>query len=86
MDSAETPEARNLAVLCTLGTLADGSLRVQLDDVQQGASPGAWQHRTFVTFKDYPSGVLEDLTSLPESELADFGFYVLARLLSRDIE
>jgi len=35
-----------------------------------------------VTFKDYPPGTLEDLTALPEEELANFGYYVLARLLA----
>lgn len=86
IDTAETPETRNLAVLCTLIKLPNGSTRVQLDDVQKGTNPGEWQHRTLVTFKDYPTGALEDPTSLPESELANFGFYVLSRLLSHDIE
>ncbi len=82
MDSSHTFPTKNMAVLCSLALLPDGSLRVMLDDARKGQEPGAWAYESLVTFKDYSPGTLEDLAALPEEELANFGHYVLARLLA----
>lgn len=81
MDSGK--ERGEHGVTCSLLRLADGRVRVMLDDVRNlapGAS-GRWRHEAFVTFKDYDVGQLSSL-DLPEDELAAFGHYVLARLLA----
>jgi hypothetical protein len=70
------------AVLCSLADLPDGGVRLVLDDLRKSETAGMWQHRTFVTFKDYPPSMLADPESLSEAELADFGFSVLVRLLA----
>ncbi|CAM4304922.1 DUF3658 domain-containing protein [Stenotrophomonas lactitubi] len=70
------------AVLCSLADLPDGGVRLVLDDLRKSETAGMWQHRTFVTFKDYPPSMLADPESLSEAELADFGFFVLVRLLA----
>jgi hypothetical protein len=71
-----------MGVVCCLADLPDGGLRVVLDDVRKEGTSNAWVYECLFTFKDYPPGSLEDLAALPESELANFGLYVLARLLA----
>ena len=82
MESSQTFPTKSKAVLCSLAVLPDGSLRVVLDDARKGQEPGVWAYQSLVTFKDYSPGTLEDLAALPEEELANFGHYVLARLLA----
>lgn len=70
-------------VICTLDEMPNGKVRVVLDDVAN-SSPGGrgpWTHSVLVTFKDYEKAALESL-ELSDKELADFGHYVLARLIS----
>jgi hypothetical protein len=82
MDSSQKVPSKSMAVLCSLAELPNGSLRVVLDDARKGHEPGSWAYQSLVTFKDYPPGALEDLAALSETELANFGHYVLARLLA----
>lgn len=71
-------------VVCSVQTLANGQLRVVMDDVTNagGSAKGPWEHRVLVTWKDYDANELKNLESLPESELAGFGHYLLARLMA----
>lgn len=71
-----------MAVLCSLAELPDGSLRVTLDDVAKGKQVNTWAHQSLFTFKDYSPGTLAELNSLPDTELASFGYYILARLMA----
>jgi hypothetical protein len=81
MLDTEDPRGR-AGVACSLVQSEGGSLRLFLDDLElTPTSPRSWSHRSFVTFKDYPGGVAE-LESLSDTELADFGHYVLTRLLA----
>ncbi len=82
MDTHKNAATRRNAVLCSLADLPDGGLRVVMDDLRKSDTAGMWQHRTFVTFKDYPPSMLADPVGLSEAELADFGFFVLVRLLA----
>lgn len=82
MESSQKAPTKNMAVLCSLAELPDGSLRVTLDDVAKGKQLCTWQHQSLFTFKDYPPGTLAELNSLPEAELASFGYYILARLMA----
>lgn len=82
MDSSDRKRGEH-GVACSLSKLSDGRLRVVLDDVKNLApdDSGPWRHEVFVTFKDYEQAKLSSL-DLPEDELADFGHFVLARLLA----
>ena len=82
MESSQRFPSRPMAVPCSLAELPDGGLRVVLDDVSKGPDAETWKYHSLVTYKDYASGSLEDLAALSETELADFGYYVLARLLA----
>lgn len=70
------------AVIC-IRELADGRSRVILDDVDNLSETGRgdWKHHSFVTWKDYETETLRNL-NLTEKELADFGHYVLTRILA----
>lgn len=59
-------ERRNPSQRCAvqLADLPDGGLRVVMDDLRKSDTAGMWQHRTFVTFKDYPPGMLADPVGL----------------------
>jgi len=81
MESSQNVPTKSMAVVCSLAELPDGSLRVVLDDARKSQAPGNWACHSLFTFKDFAPGALEDLAALPESELANFGYYVLARLL-----
>ncbi len=81
MKSSQQVPTKNMATLCSLALLSDGTLRVVLDDVCKGREPGSWLYRSLYTYQDYPPGALEDLVSLSERALAEFGFNVLIRLL-----
>lgn len=82
MESSQKFPTKSMAVVCCLAELPEGGLRVVLDDVRKDSNSGAWRYECLFTFKDYSPGSLEDLASLPDSELANFGLYVLARLLA----
>jgi len=49
-----------------------------MNGVEAGAG---WKHRVFVTHKDYDEMEPRKI-EFPEKELADFGYFVLARLLA----
>lgn len=80
MESSQKSSIKNRAVL--LAELPDGSLRVTLDDVAKGKQVNTWEHQSLFTFKDYSPETLAELSSLPETELASFGYYILARLMA----
>ncbi|WP_340568575.1 DUF3658 domain-containing protein [Stenotrophomonas sp. G106K1] len=82
MDTHKNAATRRNAVLCSLAELPDGGMRVVVDDLRKSDAAGMWQHHTFVTFKDYPPNILAEPEGLSEAELADFGFFVLVRLLA----
>lgn len=82
MESSQKYSIKNRAVLCNLAELPDGSLRVTLDDVAKGKQVNTWEHQSLFTFKDYSPETLAELSSLPETELASFGYYILARLMA----
>ena len=82
MESSQQRPVQNNAVLCALAKLPDGGLRLVLDDLETTGEAGQWRYRTHFTFKDFAPGELQDLAGLPEAELANFGYAVLARLLA----
>ncbi|MBN4959242.1 DUF3658 domain-containing protein [Stenotrophomonas maltophilia] len=83
MDSYQPYPIRRHAVLCSLAELPDGGLRVVMDDLRQAGEPGHWQHRVFVTLRDYAAGAGQlDPSTLPDEELQKVGLFVLARLLA----
>ena len=82
MESSQKTPTKSMAVLCSLAELPDGGLRVVLDDARKGHESGVWAYHSLFTFKEYAPGSLDDLAALPETELADFGYHVLARLLA----
>jgi hypothetical protein len=82
MQSSQKTPTKNMAVLCSLAELPDGGFRVVLDDARKDHESGAWDYHSLFTFKDYAPGSLNDLASLTETELADFGYHVLTRLLA----
>ncbi len=65
------------AVLVRLSE-TDGSLSVKLDDVEQTAGR-EWSQRGSITFKEIDAETF-DRMQFKDAELADFGFYILARL------
>ena len=82
MESSQKTPTKSMAVVCSLGDLPDGGLRVILDDARKANEQSTWAYHSLFTFKDYASGTLNDLAALPETELANFGYHVLARLLA----
>jgi hypothetical protein len=86
MESSQKDSTRkDMAVLCSLAELPDGGLRIVLDDVRKSHESGAWVYHSLFTYKDYASLNLDDLAALSETELADFGYHVLARLIASSI-
>ena len=81
MESSQKVPTKKMAVICSLAELSDGTLRVVLDDARKSSDPGTWAYHSLFTFKDYAPGTLNDLAALPEDELANFGLFVLTRLL-----
>ena len=82
MESSSKLQPKGMAVLCSLVELPEGGLRVVIDDAQRSHDPGAWTLKRVFTHKDYPPGSLDDVATLSEAELAEFGFNVLVRLLA----
>lgn len=82
MENDDRPLTRPDAVLCSLGELAGGRVRVVLDDLRRADQTTHWRHQAFVTSKDYPAELLADPSALSEEELADLGLSVLTRLLA----
>ena len=70
-------------VVCSLRELADGKLRLVLDDVENDgiAATAHWKHHVVFTWKDFESRDINEL-KLSEKELASFGFGILARLVA----
>ena len=70
-------------VVVSLRELPNGKLRLTVDDVenQSNAAGEPWEHQFFVTHKDYEEMELRKI-DFPEKELADFGYFVLARLIA----
>jgi len=72
------PQQRGVLVRTT--ETKDGRIRISLDDLVNSDDKGAiWKYDVHVTAKDFKASEFESL-ELPEKELADFGYYVLARL------
>ncbi|MCC4609719.1 hypothetical protein [Xanthomonas campestris] len=84
MESSQKAPVKDMAVLCSLAELPDGSLRVILDDARKGHGPGTWASESLFTFNDYPSGCLNNVASMLEAELAEVGYNVLARLIANN--
>ena len=82
MESSQSAPTKNMAVICSLAELPNGGFRVVLDDARKGHEPGSWTYNSLFTFKDYAPGGLNDLAALPDTELANFGYLVLVRLLA----
>jgi hypothetical protein len=82
MESSSDLSSKNMAVLCTLAERPDGGLRVVLDDVRRALDSDTWAHERLFTYKDYAPGNLDDVATLSEAELAEFGFNILVRLLA----
>jgi hypothetical protein len=73
----------NNGVVCCLRDLGNGKVRLVLDDVaNEGESTsGSWSHHLLFTWKDFEAQEIDEL-KLSESELAGFGFNILARLVA----
>lgn len=70
----------NRGLLVCLSVSEEGVVSVTLDDaVKQKGADASWRQDCFVTSKDYPEDVFDDLR-FDEKELADFGYYILSRL------
>lgn len=82
MDKSSRSITQRMAVLCSMSDLPGGRWRVILDDVCQGQDSGTWTHRSLFTYRDFASPPIDDLASLSEAELADFGYTVLVRLFA----
>ena len=72
-----TKHARR-GILITAET-ADGKLRISIDDVATEDRGRTWTVADHVTEKELPPDSLDSMT-LDEKELADFAYFVLARL------
>ena len=70
-------------VVISLRELPNGMLRVTVDDVEisDANAMKEWKHKNFATHKDYEEMDLRKI-DFPEKEMADFGYFVLARLLA----
>ena len=78
MNTSKNGKARR-ALLVSI-TNADGVLRVDLDDVVCGDGSGhAWEKNVHVTNKSISIENFERL-SFEEKDLADFGYFIMARL------
>ncbi len=66
------------AVLVSLDQ-SEGTVRLRLDDVVADGSAGRWRQDVHVTHKSYERKVIENI-ELSDKELAEFGYYILARL------
>jgi hypothetical protein len=81
----ETDDAvrSNSGVVCCLRDLGNGKVRLVLDDVanESRSTSGNWSHHVLFTWKDFEAKEIDGLT-LSESELAGFGFSILARLVA----
>ncbi len=80
-------KARNRnGVVCSFSLLKlnNGKVRIVVDDVvnSKATNDQTWEHENFFTFKDYDSASFENL-ELSESEFADFGHSILARLIHK---
>lgn len=73
----------NDGVVCSLREIESGRLRLVLDDVKNEGkgNRGPWAHHVVFTFKDFDVEEIDNL-QLSETELAEFGFNVLARLVA----
>lgn len=72
------------AVLVSVVETMDG-VEIKLDDVKKSA-PDTWKIHSHFTRKPYTDAEFSEL-NLSQEELAEFGFYILARLnASRKVE
>lgn len=67
------------AVIVGLEKTGNGQLRITLDDLVQSKEPSTWTKDVSITFKDYENETFDEL-NFDEKELADFGYYIIARL------
>jgi len=70
-------------VVSSMREITSGRIRLALDDVKNESlsQQGPWKHHALFTWKDYDIDQILN-HELPEKELADFGFNVLARLVA----
>jgi hypothetical protein len=84
-DTGMEPDDRRRGFNGVVASLLDASednIRMTLDDVEnRSGTPSSWSHRQFVTSKVYDRETLENL-QLSDEEFADFGHYIVARLLA----
>lgn len=66
-------------VLVSVQHIDEGTVRIVLDDLVKDDKPKSWIFDGLVTHKDYDKKTFEDL-AFKEKELADFGYYIIARL------
>ena len=67
-------------VLVCINNVGDGKLQLTLDDIKRETVDGSkWLLDVFITSKEYDENQFKDL-KFDEKELADFGYYILARL------
>ncbi|MET7143449.1 hypothetical protein M3S04_17555 [Xanthomonas sp. PPL139] len=78
MDNSNNVKKRRALLISIFDN--DDSLRVDLDDVVSDGTFGEiWKKKEHVTNKDISVGEFDSL-SFDEKELADFGYFVMARL------
>ncbi len=75
----ETIERAKRGVLVSVQGTDEKTVRITLDDLVQGDKANTWAFDNLVTFKDYEKKAFENLT-FTDKELADFGYYIIARL------
>lgn len=68
------------AVIVSLEQTRDGKFKLNLDDlIQSNTDVNKWSKDVHITFKEYEHETFEEL-EFDEKELADFGYYIIARL------
>ncbi|WP_131721586.1 hypothetical protein [Xanthomonas sp. NCPPB 1128] len=78
MDNSKNVKSRRALLISIIDN--NGSLRVDLDDVVNNGGPDeVWKKKEHVTNKDISADDFDGL-SFDEKELADFGYFVMARL------
>jgi len=77
-DGERDPEQRRVAVICSLEELADGRVRLRLDDGATGEG-GEWVAKSHFTVREFQRAVFLDV-DLPANELAEIGIALVARL------
>lgn len=67
------------SVMATVENVDNSEVEIRLDDLVLDVSQGTWLKDELLTSKRYSSECFEEL-DFDEKELADFGYYIMARL------